>query len=211
VEELQAFWHALAEFINVMVGYEAQAAAIPDPVGDFTERLMRREPVSLTSPAGFAARVIGTREHIDHRLLPRDERALYLQACEYFDKFLLQCGVPAGSDELWRLVPPTEGDTYFVALRKLISGRIPSPSLRIVGGRDSQAGLPDRVTLDQSAAVVNRSKRTLEHYKRKSLPPPTVEGGGGKPDLWDWQTIRPWLEATFNVRLPETYPGNRNR
>ena len=70
--------------------------------------------------------------------------------------------------------------------------------------------LPDLVTLDKAAASVHRKKRALEHYKtRGRLPAPTVEGGGGKPDLWEWKVIRPWLESEFHIKLPETYPGNR--
>lgn len=68
---------------------------------------------------------------------------------------------------------------------------------------------PDYVTLDQIAAAANRGKRTLERRKTNgSLPPPSVEGGGGKPDLWDWPNVRPWLEKEFGVRLPERFFGH---
>jgi hypothetical protein len=71
---------------------------------------------------------------------------------------------------------------------------------------------PDLVTLNQAASIVHKKKRTLEHYKtRGMLPPPTVEGGGGRADLWEWRVIRPWLEATFHMRLPDTFPANRSR
>lgn len=67
--------------------------------------------------------------------------------------------------------------------------------------------LPDYVTLDQAAAAVHRTKRTLEYRKTEGkLPPPSVEGGGGKPDLWDWPIIRPSLEKEFGVKLPEAFP-----
>jgi hypothetical protein len=68
------------------------------------------------------------------------------------------------------------------------------------------------VTLDQAAAMVSRSKRTLEHYKRhktKQLPDPDSSGGGGRADEWKWSTIRPWLEQVFNRKLPERYPRRR--
>ena len=78
--------------------------------------------------------------------------------------------------------------------------------------RQAPTDFQDLVTLDQAAAAVHRTKRTLEHYKTKgTLPAPTVEGGGGKPDLWDWKILRPWLEETFRITLPETYPANRKR
>ena len=75
---------------------------------------------------------------------------------------------------------------------------------------EAQAELPDLVTLTQAAAMVHRNKRTLERYKTKgTLPAPAVEGGGGKPDLYDWSVLRPWLEQTFGIKLPETHPANR--
>ena len=75
---------------------------------------------------------------------------------------------------------------------------------------ENVAELLDRVTLDQAAAMVNRSKRTLERYKTADkLPTPTVEGGGGRSGLWDWSVIRPWLMKEFNVILPERFPARR--
>lgn len=65
----------------------------------------------------------------------------------------------------------------------------------------------DYVTLDQMAAIVHRSKRTLE---KKKLPEPDIEGGGGKPHEWLWSRIRPWLQTEFGRELPEIYPGHRS-
>jgi hypothetical protein len=63
------------------------------------------------------------------------------------------------------------------------------------------------VTLDQVASLVNRSKRTLEGYK-KQMPPPAIQGGGrGKADEWIWSVLRPWLEKTFDRALPERFPS----
>jgi hypothetical protein len=66
------------------------------------------------------------------------------------------------------------------------------------------------ITLDQAAALVGRSKRTLERYKRK-MPSPAVEGGGGKPAEWIWSELRPWLEKEFNRLLPEIPPHTVGR
>lgn len=64
------------------------------------------------------------------------------------------------------------------------------------------------VTLDQAAALVNRSKHTLRNYK--DLPPPDIEGGGkGKRHEWLWSKLRPWLESKFDRRLSERPPGCR--
>jgi hypothetical protein len=79
--------------------------------------------------------------------------------------------------------------------------------------RDLQAGTAaaplstprQLVDLDQIAALVRRSKRTLEKYTRR-MPAPVVEGGGGRAHLWDYPTVRPWLIATFRVPLPEQLP-----
>jgi hypothetical protein len=68
------------------------------------------------------------------------------------------------------------------------------------------------VTLDKLAAIVSRSKRSLEKRKSRKhnpLPAPDVEGGGGKPDEWIWATIRAWLEKEFGRKLPERYPSIR--
>jgi hypothetical protein len=71
------------------------------------------------------------------------------------------------------------------------------------------AELPDLVDLDQAAAAVHTSKRTLERHKTEgTLPEPVVEGGGGKPALYDWKIMRPWLMKTFGVVLPERFPAN---
>jgi hypothetical protein len=72
--------------------------------------------------------------------------------------------------------------------------------------------LPDLVTLDQAAAAVCKHKRTLERLKSGGhLPQPSIKGGGGRAHQWEWRTIRPCLEAEFKMKLPETFPANRNR
>jgi hypothetical protein len=68
------------------------------------------------------------------------------------------------------------------------------------------------VTLDKMAAMVGRSKRTLEkllNRPRNPFPGPDIEGGGGKPHEWNWAKIRPWLETEFGRALPEQFPGSR--
>jgi hypothetical protein len=76
--------------------------------------------------------------------------------------------------------------------------------------RQLPAGAPQYVTLHQMAAIVNRSKKTLERLKTREknpLPPPDVEGGGGgKLDEWEWSKVRPWLAAEFGKNLPERFP-----
>lgn len=63
------------------------------------------------------------------------------------------------------------------------------------------------VTLDQAAAVVARSKRSLER-RLPQMPPPHVQGGGGKASLWKWKELRPWLQREYRPDLPERFPRN---
>jgi len=68
------------------------------------------------------------------------------------------------------------------------------------------------VTLDQAAAIVSRSKKTLVrrlNAKDSTMPRPDVEGGGGKADEWKWSSIRPWLEKEFGKQLPGIFPSRR--
>jgi hypothetical protein len=76
---------------------------------------------------------------------------------------------------------------------------------------EGEGDRPDLVTLNQCAGMAHRTKRALEHYKTKGeLPAPIVEGGGGMPDLYDWPTMRTWIEAKFGIKdLPERHPANR--
>lgn len=65
------------------------------------------------------------------------------------------------------------------------------------------------VTLDQMAAMVNKSKKTLEramNHKNSTMPPPDVEGGGGVAHEWKYDTVRPWLEEKYKRKLPEKPP-----
>jgi hypothetical protein len=85
-------------------------------------------------------------------------------------------------------------------------------ALLVTGPRkapEDDAVAEDYVTLDMVAIVARTSKRTLERHKadtESNMPPPDVEGGGGKADKWAWSRIRPWLQATFAHQFPERFP-----
>jgi hypothetical protein len=66
------------------------------------------------------------------------------------------------------------------------------------------------VTLQQAAAMVNRSKRTLEKHKA-TMPVPRISDGGGKADEWVWSELRPWLEKYSSRKLPERFPADQFR
>jgi hypothetical protein len=64
---------------------------------------------------------------------------------------------------------------------------------------------PERlVTLDQAAAIVNRSTRTLERYKKRGMPEPRVRGQGGKFHEYSWAEMRVWLEETFSRSIKDS-------
>ncbi len=73
-----------------------------------------------------------------------------------------------------------------------------------------EGNVPAYVTLQQIAATVNRSKRTLEGYKSE-MPAPAIKGGDGQPAEWDWNEIRPWLEAKFQRKLWSVFPADSFR
>lgn len=65
------------------------------------------------------------------------------------------------------------------------------------------------VDLDQAAALVNRSKRTLERLQAdptKNMPLPFIQGGGGKKSEWKYSELKLWLEKEFTRKLPDTPP-----
>jgi hypothetical protein len=65
------------------------------------------------------------------------------------------------------------------------------------------AELPDLVSLDQAAALVNRSPAALRHYRSKGMPKPYVQGAKGRPNEYLWSEMRPWLQTTFNREIPQ--------
>ena|SRR5581483_11146216 len=64
------------------------------------------------------------------------------------------------------------------------------------------------ITLDQIAAMVHRSKRTLQRCLTK-MPDPRIPGGGGRPSMWAWSEVRPWLQEFYRTDLPERFPGRQ--
>jgi hypothetical protein len=75
---------------------------------------------------------------------------------------------------------------------------------------EAPAELPDLVTLNQAAAIVHCSKRTMErHRDTGKLPVPIRKGKNGKAHLYDWKSLRSALEELFDMNLPEKFPANR--
>jgi hypothetical protein len=89
---------------------------------------------------------------------------------------------------------------------------LPAPVDNSPAGAEGEPSAPQFVTLDQMAGHINRSKKTMERYKNRRsnpLPPPAVEGGGGKAAEWIWSEVRSWLEHEFGRALPEHIPSRR--
>lgn len=64
------------------------------------------------------------------------------------------------------------------------------------------------LTLTQIATYIGRNKRTMERWLRDELiPQPDVHGGGGRPHLWYWRSIREDLEEYSKRPLPHNFPG----
>ena len=78
------------------------------------------------------------------------------------------------------------------------------------GESDQVNAVECHVTLRQMAAIVNKSKRTLERlYQNGKLPAPAVEGGKGKAYEWRWSDIKPILETQYDRQLPKTFPSDQ--
>jgi hypothetical protein len=79
-----------------------------------------------------------------------------------------------------------------------------------LGPASSCAGVPveQPVTLDQCAAMVRLSRRALYHYRERGMPLPVRRGYHGRPALYEWAEMRPWLQCTFGLILPDIHPAH---
>lgn len=87
-----------------------------------------------------------------------------------------------------------------------IESAMPKPADADGGGG---AEIIDYIDLDQAAALVNRSKRTLERAQQdanKQMPLPAVQGAGGRKSEWNYAELRPWLEQEYGKKLPDRPP-----
>lgn len=131
--------------------------------------------------------------------------------------------VQADSQELWSdgQTPTWMLNAYFAVVEPLTSHLLPpageQEQLELEAGIAADAIEEEAkriepheqlVTLLQAAAMVSRSKKTLERRKAKpGFPMPRVAGGGGKPDEYAWSEMRRYLESEFDRTLPEQFPA----
>lgn len=86
-----------------------------------------------------------------------------------------------------------------------------APAETETANTDETLPLLQYITLDQAAAIVGRSKKTLERRLSMGvMPQPDVEScGGGTAHEWIYSKLRPWLEREFERQLPEFFPASR--
>ncbi len=154
------------------------------------------------------------------RTVEKEARLLEVDGCWYLYN-IHQAGEnqPASTAEFAKLWTQTDvGAANLAEIKAAADSMVAWLSMGENPGHETPAGNRDEneilsvaddpiqyVTLDQAAAMVSRSKRTLERYKNQ-MPEPSVRGGGkGKPDEWDWAILRPWLEGQFDRKLPERF------
>jgi hypothetical protein len=59
------------------------------------------------------------------------------------------------------------------------------------------------VSYSVMAAMVGKSKKTLDRWQKKEpLPMPAIEGGKGRPNEYEYQAVREWLERHSTRRMP---------
>lgn len=195
-------------------------AGIADFVICVTAASDNRDPESLYSPlegAGYNLLRAGRRWGLSVRLLDQLLRVARVQGVPYED-----FGDKQAPHDVWRqqsisqYLSALKGEVYAIRHEALL--RSPpelesppdNPTAKPQGTSGKQAapdGASELVTLDEAAAMVHRSKKTLERYLAK-MPTPYVQGGGGKPSLWKWDELRPWLEQQFVPDLPKRFPRN---
>jgi hypothetical protein len=128
------------------------------------------------------------------------------------EKLQAKIDIEALRAKLEQLADKTDVDGLRAELERLraevaaLKGPAP-PSADAAGATPAPPPTDQSVTLDQIGAMVHRSKRTMERY-RACMPPPCVQGRRGQASRWEWPDVRPWLEQTFGLRLPERFPGH---
>ncbi|MGO8897406.1 MAG: hypothetical protein ACLQU5_03545, partial [Isosphaeraceae bacterium] len=136
-------------------------------------------------------------------MTPNEGEAQYPVACERWHEAprLGTCYPRIGEQEEKNL-----GGAYNLIAGTLKTVRPPTDAPRLDGRNEppkAPAELPDLVTLDQAAALVNRQPNGLSHYRKKGMPKPQIHGRKGKPNEYLWSEMRPWLEETFGRKIPE--------
>jgi hypothetical protein len=130
---------------------------------------------------------------------------------DHFEWFKRELGEAATRLEQWAQCVEGKIEQESAALGwQLISGWNESEKIKQEGSpvalpREGAPGPDDLVKLEQAAAFVHRSKRALEQHLGR-MPKPYFQGGAGKPSLWKWSDLRPWLEENILLEPPAPPP-----
>jgi hypothetical protein len=170
---------------------------------------------SASAPEGACAhqdalntvcRVVDATGHAILRKLSSEVAIAYLKLVPRFDLASVLCRMRRQISRagVQKLAFKRVGDITGLEIESVLKGQQPG---------ESASSVDQYVTLDQAAAMVNRTKKTLMRYlndpkyKKHRMPKPDVKGGEGKPHEWRWTRLRPFLEKHFNRRLPERFPS----
>ncbi len=182
----------------------------PSEAIDYCHRLIEflSYPHSILIPLGYELRKISEQVEGTH------QRGIFLLVAAY-DAVgsLFQNAGPHRSLMATIVTSPETMVVAKAAAEDLLAG-VPADGGRSRPKAEKPAAIPEKqcadmpcpVSLRMVAPLVGRKKHTLANYKEK-MPPPDIPGGDGKTHFWDWQTLRPWLEETFDTKLPERFPG----
>ena len=98
-----------------------------------------------------------------------------------------------------------------INLRRVCTRWLRQLQTSLVSGQTaSELPVEYHVTLRQMAAIVSKSKKSMERLRdNEILPAPDVKGGKGKADEWQWSKVRPILEQEYKRELPEVFPADR--
>ncbi len=126
MDNLECFWDSIREFLNVMVGF--RVGTVPDPIATAVEAIFKGERVEITNPIGYTECVIHAMSRVVPEELPNDQGSLFHSARWHFERFLGRYGDRSADGDLQWIGPPGADDPDALALKELVTGRIPSPA-----------------------------------------------------------------------------------
>ena len=137
--------------------------------------------------------------YAEHRDTPLSEHLEdyrnHLESKNSSDKHIAKSVTYAGriiDDCEFKSLPEFNANTVAVYLH---SRRQPVPTM--------QVGLKQVSQILSDAGMPTQSVAKL---KRQSPPPPDVEARCGSPALWNWASVRPWIESNFDCSLARQCP-----
>jgi hypothetical protein len=168
---------------------EEEARALADGMNREAQRNPRRKHDQREPPDKFD---VTSSEWLGE---PRRKMAEY--GCDHL-------GADPGSDPAREWWGPWLRERLGMGTKPTATDGVAQPAAAAVS---TNAKVVDYINMDQASALVNRSKKTLEgRLKQGKMPPPDIEGGGGKPHEWQYAKLRPWLEEEFARKLPDRPP-----